>query len=299
LLGVRCAETADAQQLPPGTTFTLTCVVQQDGSLSCTAPAPGPTATSTPSPTPTIRATPTVTTAPSPTPTATSAPTATATPPPTPTPTPGTASNSIAQILADSDETTPHDGPLSPCVPDSYSWARTSDRQRQTPGTSFDRGTGWGVLNWACGQNVAGVTVTVRNFQAYVLAFGSWVQVTSRVTWCASMNPATNLFGGPGCGGLGPDFPMPNGAYSLHWASDHNLVFDTGACALTMFEARYAGPAGAFIMADAGFDWWSGTSNAGAVVGRYHRLTGDWQWIDATTCSAAQLAAHPPPGVTN
>ena len=159
----------------------------------------------------------------------------------------------------------------------------------------YPQGTGWGVLNWNCGDNISGVYVTIANFQAWVLVGSTWTQVTNQVGWCDTMNPQTNLFQGPGCGGLGPTWLMPSGSYALHWASDHNSIINSStACAWTAYQARYSGPS-AYIMADAGFDWWSGTSNQGAIVGRYHRLTTTFQWINASTCTAAQLTANPPP----
>jgi hypothetical protein len=285
-------------------------------------------------PTPVAVATPTFTASPvstlppaTPTPTSTASATATAAPVSTstpvtltPTPTPNPTSNSVASIIYDSNENctksngsvglcyvngafsgtplAPHDGPL--CVPSSYSWARVADIQDAAPpATSYSLGTGWGVFQYPClnGLTVTapGIIVSIQNVRSYVLGDGGWKPITFGAKWCSLTNTATNLniTGCPLGGHTGPSWAMPEGQVALHWASDHNSLPTNPRCAVTMYQARTNGAG--VVLADAGFDWWSGSSNRGAVVGRYHRLTTAWQWINASSCTAAQLMANPPP----
>ena len=295
---------------------TLTCDLS--GILEPTWTPTSAIATPSQTPSPTLAtSTPTFIATASATGTPTYTPTTTATPSPIPTPPNG---NSIASILFDSNENcvkadgstsacyqnnafsgtplAPHDGAL--CVPSGYSWARVADVQLAQPDMEhgYVFGTGWGVFQWPCsaGRTVtsAGVTVSVQNVRAYALGSGGWKQITFSPKWCSLTNTETNLnLASCPLGGMtGPTWAMPVGQVALHWASDHNSLPAGTVCGVTMYQARASS---GVVLADAGLDWWSGSSNRGAIVGRYHRLTTEWQWINASTCSAAQITASPPP----
>lgn len=275
---------------------------------SITATASLPTSTPSPSPVSTLppTATQTLTSTPSPlapSPTFTASPTSppTSTPTPTaifrsPTPTPAAGALTIAQVI--NDLTAPHEGTI--CGVGGFDWQFHAANQGGVPGGGFTVGTGWGVYNWNCGSNKAGVVAEMRtgSLWAGVWTGSAWKQTTDHVSWCETMRPQTDSFDGPGCGGLGPAWNMPSGAYSLHWASDHRDV--SGAhCAFTRYQARVSGSGatGSWLMADAGFDYWKPDNSAidASFVGRYRRLTTDWQWITGSSCDATTLTAHPPP----
>lgn len=207
--------------------------------------------------------------------------------------------NTIALVL--NDMTANHDGTI--CGTSGYDWEKHAANQGGVPGSGFNRGTGWGVANWDCtAGSTANVVYETRNIKAYVYN-GTWTQITDHIGWCDTMNPQTNVFMGPGCGGLGPTFNMPNGSYALHWASDHNLLSSGVQCSFTTYQARIsgAGAATAFLMADAGFDYWNdnATSIDASFVGRYRRLTTNWLNINGTSCSATTIQNNPPPGLSS
>ena len=312
----------------PGTppAFSLDC----EAALSPSATVAGisPTATSTPTstytmapsstsqPSPTKSPTPSTTSTPIATATRTAIPTATNTPASsTPTPTtsstgvptstatlPASSANTLQAVI--NDMTAPHDGPL--CGVSGYDWElRAANQGGQT---NFPTGTAWGATQWKCGVAPTPNTVLeTRNFRGYVLAAGQWYLITNSIQWCGVLSSNYGAFASPstGPGNIGPNWTIPTAFVgslppSLHWASFHTPMPAGVVCAFSTYEARItgAGAATAFLMADAGLDYWNGNSIDPSHVGRVKRVTPAWGWINGSSCTEAQLRAAPPPGVT-
>lgn len=194
------------------------------------------------------------------------------------------------------------------CGTAGFSWEHTSDVQDSNGGSAgFPTGTSWGVFIFDCGFPVAGVTVQLQNVHGWALQTnGTYLTVTDDVQWCGVLDPATTKFADdnscPGGGMTGPIWMLPvsrtfggvNGPVSVHWASAHRSV-GSPVCALTTYQAKYSGPP-ARVLANAGFDFWSGSTPRAAGVGRFHLLSNtSWTWLNFTDCTAAQLAMFPPP----
>lgn len=278
-------------------------VVLPDGSLATRTPlatwTPSATFTPTLTYTPTSVATPASTMTPSPsssaTPTLTPTSTTTATPSPsatsTATRTPTPSSYTVADLLNDS--TGLHAGDI--CGIGGYDWENRGVVQRQAPGS--DRiATGWFVANWNCGSNVAGVRYQVRNVTLYALTTPGWQVVGSGIGWCAELNPPTNIIYG-GCDTSG-DWAMPNSNRSIHGATSRVSIPSSTQCLVTTGEQRITGSG--YVIGNFGADYISaGGGIGGAVVGRFRRLTNDWQFYGASSCPASAFQSNPPPGVSH
>lgn len=207
-----------------------------------------------------------------------------------------------------SDLTAPHDG----CIEGTadYDWQFHAANQGGVPNTGFTKATAWGVSEWDCNRGpTADVVLETRGFAGYVLADGRWVQVTDSIEWCGVLTPNFSQFAdNNSCGSLtGPSWPLPTlrtvdgvlRPVSLHWASRHTVMPSGVVCAFSTYQARITGPgaAAAFVLADAGLDYWNGNDTAvdPSHVGRFVRVTGDWRWVNGSSCTAAQLTANPPP----
>lgn len=186
-----------------------------------------------------------------------------------------------------------HEGVI--CGVAGYDWEHNGVIQSPSPGGRTQM-TAWGVANWDCGKQQAGVVFELRNPRGYALADGKWTQLTDEVNWVASMNPQTNQFEGPTPSPGPMRFNMPNAPYSIHFGSaEHASLPANTVGVVSLFEARIAaGPLGG-LMIGAGADYWSGSSNVGAVVGAYRKLTADWRLYGASSVSADVLRANPPP----
>lgn len=152
-------------------------------------------------------------------------------------------------------------------------------------------------MQWNCGSQVAGITVSVRNFKGYAWTGSAWVQFNSGLSWCNMMVPPSGPFGADCAIGSAPTWNMPNEHRSIHAAGSF-VTYPAGTqCQTTLFEARQSGAANVAI--HAGGDWGNGGQTAGgAVVGRFVRLTTAFRIVGASSCPASTLNAHPPPGVS-
>lgn len=196
---------------------------------------------------------------------------------------PPTTGYTVEDLIANS--TGNHEGVI--CGVAGYDWEKHG--VIQSPSPTGSQMTAWGVANWDCGKQQAGVVFQIRNPRGYALANGIWTQLTDEVNWVASMNPQTNKFDGPNPG-PGPVWEMPNAAFSIHFGSNEhaNLPANTVGV-VSLFEARIVSGSVGGLMIGAGADYWSGSGNVGAVVGAYAKLTSNWKTYGASSVDAATL----------
>lgn len=234
-------------------------------------------------------ATPTVT--PTRTPTRTPTPTSgTPTPVPTATNTPIPGTYTTADLLYDTSG--PHDGTLCYPVPATYDWGEHGRAHYGLPNPATVYVTGWGTVQWtSCGATVPNTHFYIRNARMMALVPGGWYvyPVNPANEWCANVNVATNG-GYSDCLGTWDDRVMEAGQRSLHWGSFWQPFRPGTICVAVVYEAR-SNVAGA-IMSQAGWDW---VGHGDAFGGSYRRVTLDWKKMGGTNCTAAQLAAAPPP----
>ena len=207
--------------------------------------------------------------------------------------------NTLATIVGD--VTLPHQG----CVKGTagYDWQNGPVIQNANPPSGLTRTTDWAMLDWDCQHDIASVlnvAVAVRGFMEYVLVGSAWQQLISTIY--GSQINAPN-FGGAiyGDAGAGPNFVVPHGEGVQFYGPQ--TAFPSGTrCLFVTYQAKLvlANPslpdqlAQAYILANAGADWWSNSDNAGAVVGRLKLLTTNWQPFNAVT-SVALVQQYPPP----
>ena len=185
-----------------------------------------------------------------------------------------------------------------PCVPSSYSWYDVAEIQAEGPHSGANTMTAWGGWQWACGDHEAGVSVELANFRAWAWdGSAPWLQLVDAVGWCAKMDAEHNNFSGDCDGGNGPTWTMPNSDNSFHFANGDRPALPTGTqCLATVGDARQIAGTGGIVMLNLGSDWWDGFNYiSGAVVGRLHMLTGNWQRIGGSSCDPDVIRQHPPP----
>ena len=202
-------------------------------------------------------------------------------PPPPPPP-----SDTLAIILNDM-APTPHEGVI--CGVVGYDWEHHAAIQRAQSG-GIPAMTGWGVAQHGCGgpQGYTG-RVHVRNRQTWLWNGSAYTKVQSgAITWHDTYNTQTSA---PASGdsqwrdeGNGEySFVVPADR-SVHWAGPNNNIPATNFWIICTAEYKLVGGdiPNANIIADVGADW-RNPGPVGAVVGRYHKLTDQWQLVTATT----------------
>ncbi len=206
-------------------------------------------------------------------------------------------------------------------VPASFGWPVKPLVQAGNDPGGFNRLLPWLQVYEAAGANPATNTrVEVRALRARILSKrqGTWTDAASSrsvtgflyvETYAGDAHKPADTRPEPD-GGLSV---VPGGGYCFHaWldaAAWPDMIAidpdDIGAVVVT-FEARLVvddpnkpdDRQAARFVASAGADYWTAplfNANKGVAIGRFHRLTGEWQTLAMTTLTPEQAEAHPPP----
>ena len=231
------------------------------------------------------------------TPTNTPTPTNTGTPTNTPTVTPTPSGYTIEDLLDDT--TAAHEGAICSYL-SGYSWYSNGRVNSVEPPAGVTAFKAWGTAQWAaCGDDSPGGNWEIRNLRVLYLGGDlEWHQYSgpNPFNWCARVEANTQDYLNPDeCTGATNGWVMVGGENALHWATAQQALASTTYCHIVTYESRATN--GAQIMANTGFDWYSGTEvyEGDSWFGSYQLLTADWQIIGGTSCDIDTLQVFPPP----
>ncbi len=207
-------------------------------------------------------------------------------------------------------------------VPSWWSWAKGPLVYKPLPPAGWSAMTAWGqVYRDITDSGDTNTRIQIRNMKNYVLSksTGKWTLVQSTVGVTGG-HYIENFAGNAAIaqnirmitdGSIAAKLPhrynyhfWPNAARPYINASDIAGIFITVQARLivddpTRPDDRYY----AKYLINVGADWWlsttapyqNQTTNTPAAIGRFKVVTNNWQTYNATTLSAAQILANPPP----
>ncbi|MBW4653539.1 MAG: hypothetical protein KME20_10975 [Kaiparowitsia implicata GSE-PSE-MK54-09C] len=224
------------------------------------------------------------------------------------------------QVLID-DATLPHDAKPAG-VPDYYDWAQGPvTHYGSTPPSNFTAMTAWGQLYEAEGGNSATNTrVQLDGIQTYVLskATGQWTLLQDAAIEGAAFQTDyannTNKPAGLRDEGNGSISVMAGDGYTFHfWPKavratinptdiagvftkvDARLILDDPSQADDRHTAEYVLNMGGDYWLSPEAQWDNFKSSGGIAMGRFKKVSADWQSFTMTTLTAEQLQDNPPP----
>ncbi len=224
------------------------------------------------------------------------------------------------QVLID-DTTLPHDAKPAG-VPDYYDWAQGPvTHYGNTPPSNFTAMTAWGQLYEAEGGNPATNTrVQLDGIQTYVLskATGQWTLLQDAAIEGAAFradyaNNANKPAGLRDEGDGSISVMAGNGYNFLFWPKavratidpsdiagvftkvDARLILDDPSQTDDRHTAEYVLNMGGDYWLSPEAQWDNFKSNGSIAMGRFKRVSADWQSFTMTTLTAEQLQDNPPP----
>jgi hypothetical protein len=188
--------------------------------------------------------------------------------------------------------------------PASYDWGKRGDGLPSSLGSiASSQITGWGTAQWlSCGASSSGVRLQIQNFKMYGWNGSSWTTYNGQPgDWCAEANPATNG-GYTSCSNSGndanPNWSMPTGERSLHWATNRMSVQSGTRCVTLYYEAKSTG-AGLVVNIGADAIDASVQIQPRIFLSRYKFInTSTWTPIGGSSCTESILRSNPPPFLT-